>query len=199
VIDNPPANCVPVTGPWVSVGPDASRGWTLNCPSGTEVRIVQIGLNNYGVDADYNRDHWTITAWTTTGTDTSQSFEGHNWNTVFGDTWHYQPLVACVPPGSAAARPPRSFGSPNQGTTFVREVGVLAGRTSTASLSCPGATQLLGSSQSVGQFARRPARVNDGVRVRHRESRRGATARFTGPRGLRGRVRGQLRVRCGRR
>ena len=34
VCENGPSTCQAVTGPWVSVKPDASRGWTLDCPSG---------------------------------------------------------------------------------------------------------------------------------------------------------------------
>ena len=202
VCENGPATCQKVTGPWVPVKPDASRGWTLSCPSPMVANQVLVSPpDNFGPDVDYNRDHWTITAWLADASNTSASFEAHNWNTIFGDTWHFQPLLGCVPPGTvpSAGTNAGRFGTPDQGRTTVGEIRILRNRASTLSVTCPRGQQLLGSAYAYGHFSRRPQRRNDAVRVRHREAGRRATAVFIGGGAATGAVRGQLRARCGSR
>lgn len=84
-----PADHPYLLGKWVNGGPHVGSSDTA-APGSTDWKL-QI---NWG----WQRDHWTITVWT----DPFQSnpaqginYWAQNWNTVFGDAWHFQVMLPC--------------------------------------------------------------------------------------------------------
>jgi hypothetical protein len=86
--------CEDVQGAWVRVPADGDKSWAYYCDSGSRPRML-----NQSVEFD----HWTLA---TSGVGFSPNspspsadvfdIDVHNWNTVFGDAWHYRGLYACV-------------------------------------------------------------------------------------------------------
>lgn len=115
---DPGADCILYSTGWVRLGPDAGTTSSISCPAdhpyieGTW-QLVSNPLTNGGQSWklnptwDWQRDHWTITVWQlgTASGGNGIDFGAQNWNTVFGDAWHYQVVIPCsatkpVPPSS---------------------------------------------------------------------------------------------------
>jgi len=115
---DPGADCILYSSGWVRLGPDAGTTSSISCPAdhpyieGTW-QLVSNPLTNGGQSWklnptwDWQRDHWTITVWQlgTASGGNGVDFGAQNWNTVFGDAWHYQVVIPCsatkpVPPSS---------------------------------------------------------------------------------------------------
>ncbi|MFN8041163.1 MAG: hypothetical protein U0Q07_18250 [Acidimicrobiales bacterium] len=115
---NPGADCILFSTGWVRLGPDAGTTSSISCPAdhpyieGTW-QLVSNPLTNGGQSWklnptwDWQRDHWTVTVWQlgTASGGNGIDFGAQNWNTVFGDAWHYQVVIPCsatkpVPPSS---------------------------------------------------------------------------------------------------
>lgn len=84
--------------PWYTVGPDASQLFVVQAPDGCEIQSTT-----------WNRNHWTMTCWTSGFSDSYTNYECHNWNTVWGDSWQVNFVgVACpsnnFPESCASAR-----------------------------------------------------------------------------------------------
>ena len=86
--------CEDVQGAWVRVPADGDKSWAYYCDSGSRPRML-----NQSVEFD----HWTLATSRVGFSANSPSpsadefdIDVHNWNTAFGDAWHYRGLYACV-------------------------------------------------------------------------------------------------------
>jgi hypothetical protein len=86
--------CEDVQGAWVRVPHDGDASWAYYCASGSRPRML-----NQSVEFD----HWTLATSRVGFSANSPSssadefdIDVHNWNTIFGDAWHFRGLYACV-------------------------------------------------------------------------------------------------------
>ncbi len=115
---DPQSDCIIYSTGWVRLAADAGTTSSISCPAdhpyieGTW-QLVSNPLTNGGQSWklnptwDWQRDHWTITVWQlgTASGGNGVTFGAQNWNTVFGDAWHYEVVIPCsatkpVPPSS---------------------------------------------------------------------------------------------------
>lgn len=81
---------------WLKIDADASIDVTITAGAQQDGKSCNIQTTAW------NRDHWTVTCWVTSSGATYTSYECHNWNTVFGDSWHASfmymacPTTGCV-------------------------------------------------------------------------------------------------------
>lgn len=99
------ADCVVFTYGWESLSPDAGVHTNIWCPSSSPylASLWEPAESTNDVPSDWQRDHWTITLWNFSAEADPQgsgyymgvNYWGQNWNTVFGDTWHYAVFIGC--------------------------------------------------------------------------------------------------------
>ncbi|MFN8038295.1 MAG: hypothetical protein U0Q07_03695 [Acidimicrobiales bacterium] len=105
--------CIVYSTGWVRLAADAGTTSSITCPAdhpyiqGPWVSSLdpENGVTNWAFDPqwDWARDHWTITVWTLGQSGNGWRFGAQNWNTVFGDAWHYAVYIAC---GTQQSQPP---------------------------------------------------------------------------------------------
>jgi hypothetical protein len=98
-------DCVVFTYGWESLSPEAGVHTNIWCPSSSPylASLAEPASGSNEVPSDWQRDHWTITLWNFSaeldpngsGYFMGVTYWGQNWNTVFGDTWHYAVFIGC--------------------------------------------------------------------------------------------------------
>lgn len=107
--DDVGGDCVVFTYGWEAISPDQGISSSIWCPSDHPyLYTLYDTAGQYPDDSanpwyEWGRDHWTITLWNFNqdyiGDDNYESgvsYSGQNWNTVFGDTWHYAMFIPCT-------------------------------------------------------------------------------------------------------
>src|SRR4051794_9857285 len=86
--------CENVQGAWVRVPADGDTSWAYYCDSGSPPRML-----NQSVEFDHSTLATSSVGFSPNSPSPSADefhLDVHNWNTIFGDAWHYRGLYACV-------------------------------------------------------------------------------------------------------
>lgn len=89
-----PCDSMAHTSPWYTVGADASELYVVKAAPGCDIQTTA-----------WNRNHWTMTCWTSGFGDNYTNYECHNWNTIWGDAWKISFTAMACPTSGCTTTP----------------------------------------------------------------------------------------------